>query len=61
MRPPADTAPSNVCRAVDAERLDCVMTAIEYKLGSNNAKHDVTHDMIRDLRRDILRQHSPPI
>ena len=54
MRPPAAIVPNNVCRAVDAERLDRVMATLEWRLGSNDAKHDVTHDMIRELRRDIL-------
>lgn len=54
MRPTSDPAPLPECKAADLDRLDRVIAAIEYNLGSNNAKHDVTHDMIRELRRDIL-------
>jgi hypothetical protein len=54
MRPPANPTPRIDCKAMDFDRLDRAITDIEYKLGSNDAKHDVTHGMIRELRRDIL-------
>lgn len=40
--------------ASDVTMIAAALASVEHKLGSNEAKHDMTHDMIRDLRRDIL-------
>lgn len=53
MRPLAKNAPAIACKAIDLDRMERALSALEYKLGSNDAKHDVTHDMIREIRREL--------